>query len=531
MTSRRGLWVGALAAVLAACSTSSSFDERLAQREAERKKAESPTAAREAEWVVVESPRFEIYSTFPLEETRALARHLEQFHALIQVVTNVSRRESAVPTRILAFADPEHYAELAPKNTGGFFAAGIRNHWMLITQPSGRLAASEVILHEYAHQVIRHGTTRTYPVWFDEGFAELFSTVDVVRGGMLSIGAPPEVAGSWIQFGDWLPLERILATRSYGELSGDDRSMFYAQSWLLVHYLTLDRPAREPAFQFSLDRYLDLIELGLSPAAAFESVTGEQLSAVSQRLRSIKRVRVGGYAISKLDYDRREPESRSIAPGEVLVRLGELQLVRGKVKSAERAFREALEADPDSARAHAGLGHAIRFGEDVEAADPMFRRALALDPTDPLNHLDMAQYHLDYATHMFGDAEVMREHLATARSHCGAAIDLDGSVPEAWSILGATYLAPGEDPARAIPHLERALSGNPSSAQIMLLLAEARLARDDELGASEILTRMIAVRGDTAGGQSVEEVIEQVRNRRLMQARHVGLAPKADEPG
>jgi tetratricopeptide (TPR) repeat protein len=200
------------------------------------------------------------------------------------------------------------------------------------------------------------------------------------------------------------------------------------------------------------------------------------------------------------------------------------------VESAERSFREAIAIDPKNARAQAGLGHAIRYGTDVEAAETMFLRALALDPADPLNHLDLAQYHLDYATHMFGAVELMREHLATARSHCEEAPELDDSSPEAWSILGATYLAPGEDPAKAFPHLERALSAHPSSAQILQLLAEARLARDDELGASELLMRMIAVRGDTASGQSVEEAIEQMRSRRLAQARRVGLAPKAEEP-
>ena len=515
--------------MLAACATtpSASIDEMFG----ERVKDDLPSAAHEAEWVVVESPLFEIYSTFSLEKTRALARHLEQFHALIQAVTNVSRRASAVPTRILAFADPAHYAELAPEKTGGFFASGLRNNWMLITQPSGQLAAGEVILHEYSHQVLRHRTSRSYPIWYDEGFAELFSTVKVVRDKTLSIGAPPEVAGSWIQFGEWLPLERILATRSYGELAGDERSMFYAQSWLLVHYLTLDRPAREASFRFSLDRYLDLIELGISPAAAFESVTGESPAAVDRRLRAIKRVRVGGYEIAKLSYDRRETTSRAIAPGEVLVRLGELQLVRGKVASAERAFREALEADPENARAYAGLGHALRFGSDVDEADKMFRRALELDPTDPLNHLDMAQYHLDYATHMWGDAEVMREHLATARSHCDAAIRLDDSLPEVWSILGATHLAPGEDPAKAIPLLERALGGHPSSEEILRLLAEARLASGDELSARDLLRRMIVVRGDLEGGQSVDDTIEQMERRRASQARRVGLGPDAKAPG
>lgn len=520
-----------LTTVLTACTAPTSFDERIAARGSVQKKARSPAAAREAEWVVVESPRFEIYSSFSLEETRALARRLEQFHALVQAVTNMPRRESAVPTRILAFADPDHYAELAPDETSGFFLPGLRNHWMLVTEPSGRFAAGETILHEYAHQVLQHGTSRVYPLWYDEGFAVLLSTVDVVSGDLLSIGAPSEFAASWIRFGKRLPLDRILATRAYRELEGEELSMFYAQSWLLVHDLMLDRPARDPAFHFSLVRYLDLVELGLSPAAAFERETGEPLSAVERRLRSVKRVHVGGYSVAELDYDRREPTSRQVAPGEILIRLGELQLARGRVESAERSFREALEAAPESARAHAGLGDALRFGTDVDGAEAMFSRALALDPADPLNHLDMAEYHLDHATHMSGDVEVMRGHLATARAQCEAAIALDEALPEAWTILGATYLAPGEDPARAIPHLEQALGAHPSSVETLQLLAEAYLAQGDELGAGSILTRMISVRGERGSGQSVEEVVEQIRDRRLTQARRVGLAPMADTPG
>ena len=77
--------------------------------------------AHDPRWVVVKSPRFEIYSTFAAEDSKTLAEELERFHALIYAMTNAPHGESVVPTRIFAFAQRTRYLELAPADSAGVF--------------------------------------------------------------------------------------------------------------------------------------------------------------------------------------------------------------------------------------------------------------------------------------------------------------------------------------------------------------------------------------------------------------------------
>ncbi len=198
------------------------------------------THLREAPWIIVKSARFEVFSTLTAGETKALATELERFHALVYAVTNAPKVESAVPTRIYALARRSQYSQLGPVGSAGFFKPGLRYNMIVLADYSPMLGASEVILHEYVHLVLRNGKNRPYPIWYDEGMAEFFSTV-VRHENALAIGAIPKARISALERLDWVPIERIIAARSYDDLPEDDRGMLYPESWALVHYLALDR--------------------------------------------------------------------------------------------------------------------------------------------------------------------------------------------------------------------------------------------------------------------------------------------------
>lgn len=467
-------------------------------------------------WVVVTSPRFEIYSTLSAEDSHALINELEQIHELIGAVTNAPLARSGVPTRIFAFAKESQYASLGSADTAGFFMPGLRNNWILISGGSRDIGAGEIVLHEYVHQVLRTGTSRSYPLWYDEGMAELFSSVHV-RGDHLAIGSVPERSVSWFQYGEWLPFDRVVSARTYADIDVEQKGMFYAQAWALVHYLTLDREPGRRSIGQSMSRYLDLLELGIEPGSAFQDAFGESPVEAGINIRRVlfnRRIKIVGYPVAKLAFDRSEVATRPARSGEVELRMGELRLARGDASAAEKEFRAALAIDPDSARANAGLGNALKQQSRIDEAEMPIRRAVALDPADPLNQLDLAAFHIERAIGMLGPIEAIGAELATARIHLEKAIQLDGSRVEAWAMLGASYLAPGEDASAALGHLERAIAMHPSSATVLSLLAEAHLARGDELRARDYLTRMIAARGDVARGYSVDEVIARLRKRR-----------------
>lgn len=485
------------------------------------------TPMREASWVVVESARFEIFSTLPEEKVKALATELERFHALVYAVTNAPRGESAVPTRIYALARRSEYSQVGPAGTAGAFSQGLRQNQIVLSDYSPNMGASEVILHEYVHFVLRNGTDRPYPVWYDEGLAEFFSTV-VHHEELLVIGAIPKARIPWFERAQWLPTERIIAARAYDDLNGSNElGMFYAQSWALVHYLTLDREPGSPPVGRALARYLELVEGGTPTEDAYRAAFGEAPGRSGLRIRNLLEdgtMKVLGIPIAKLDYDRTSPTVRIPGPGEVAVRLGQLHLSNGKAEQAEDEFQAAIALDARNARAQAGLGDALKFQDRFEEAEPYFKRAVELDAEDPLNQIDLAEFYQDRGSKRAASIEAMRADLVRARDIYRNVLKLEPRQPEALAMLGISHLAPGEDPRVALGYLEKAFELMPSSAELLGRFAESHLALGDEAPARMFLTRMLAVRGAGQPKTAVDEAISEIRRRREAAAAKVGLS-------
>lgn len=165
-------------------------------------------------WIEVSSPRFEIFSTMGIDDSVALARELERFHALIYRVTSADNVDSPIPTQIFAF---EHASDLnrftGSKQVAGRFVAGLRQNQILLTNTSRQLGASEIILHEYVHFVVRNGSKTVYPVWYDEGFAEFLSTAKV-REEHMAIGIVPKVRIPSFRYEKWIPMGKVISTTS-----------------------------------------------------------------------------------------------------------------------------------------------------------------------------------------------------------------------------------------------------------------------------------------------------------------------------
>lgn len=491
------------------------------------------TPMREASWVVVKSARFEIFSTLPAQKVKVLATELERFHALVYTVTNEPKVESAVPTRIYALARRSQYSELGLAGTLGFFVPGLRENQIVLSDFTPNLGASEVIFHEYVHFVLRNGKNRPYPVWYDEGLAEFFSTV-VHHEDLMVIGAIPKSRIAWFERGNWIPTERIVAARAYDDLyAGHDLGMFYAQSWALVHYLTLDRGPGSPSIGGALPRYLELVEGGSSTDDAYRAAFGEIPGRSGQKIKNLLddgKMKVLGIPITELDFDRTEPKVRTPGAVEIAVRLGQLYLRNGKSERAAEEFRAAIALDARNARAQAGLGDALKFQDRFDEAEPYFKRAVELDPKDPLNQIDLAKFYQDRGRKKAESIDALRADLLRARELYRTVLGADGRQPEVLAMLGISHLAPGEEPRLALGYLEKAFELIPSSPELLGYFAESYLALGDEESARKFLSRMLAVRGGGQPKSAIENAISEIRKRREEAEQKVGLGSTSAKP-
>ncbi len=433
------------------------------------------------DWILVETENFQIMSVLSKKETVELARYLEAFRVGVDMVANLATAEEPIPTRIYAMGGRSDFLDLGfDRKVAGVFMPRTRQNTIVIREVSG-MSETEIMLHEYAHFLMRNRSLLVYPDWYDEGLAEFFGA-SKIRRGSLYMGLVPESRVYGLERSKWIHLRELLQPVDYDEWSLEKTSMFYGQSWALVHYLQMHEEWRE-RFTPSMSRYLKLIEDGESSIAAFETAFDVEVDEMNRQLRRyVERGKMGGIKVDLgtvlTDFEASvSPMSRA----DVSLALGGLALIRNKLELAENWFQIASREESTAARANAGLGDVRKFADQYSKALPYFERAVELAPDDPYCQLDMAEYWHDLALEPT-ESEQWLDHLAKAREHYIAAWKLDKTAPEVYAMYGKTYIDEGSDYARALELLEEAEFYLPSSLDIRYLLARtyAELGRTDE---------------------------------------------------
>ncbi len=447
----------------------------------------------ERAWIEVSTPNFQIMSTMSREDASELAIELERFRVVIAKFTNATMSDPPIPTQIFAFKRIGDFQRFTrSSNVAGWMLAGMRNNLIALADYRG-MDSSQIIRHEYIHFVLNNATAIEYPTWYNEGFAEYMGTMEVRKNQELVIGTAQRERVQVLNWAPWMPLRRVVAARGLGAFHDDTEvAVFYAEAWALVHYLHQGREGNRNVSD-EMDRYLKLVETGKSDEEAFAEAFGMDITEADRDLKIYLKCKIGAmvFDLSVLGFDPPEPSVRPMKTHEVASELGQVALAMGHSSDAQSYFEAAITGDPSNARAHAGLGDALKFQERWEEAEPHFQRAVELGPADALNHLDLAEYFHDKARQdaFEGDRKAL---LRAARRNYVKSQKLDPKLPESYAMYGSTYFEDGEDHTRAINTIEHANSLLPSNTDILLMLAKAYAlnGRDDE--SRELVERYVA---------------------------------------
>ena len=133
--------------------------------------------ARDKPWFKYESAYFVANSNASKKRTLTVLENLEMFRAAVLPVANLRVPDDAAKTQILIIRSQKDFSKLAGgPNVGGF--AMHRNGRFLIVMPSSGPSdwARQDVRHEYSHVLLGYRKF-DYPQWYNEGFAELVSTI------------------------------------------------------------------------------------------------------------------------------------------------------------------------------------------------------------------------------------------------------------------------------------------------------------------------------------------------------------------
>jgi hypothetical protein len=369
------------------------------------------TAPARADWVEASSDHFVIYSEQNERAVRGFSERLELYHAAMSHVFRAQRTRPSPSNRVTIFVvsnedQVRKFSKTDNRYLAGFYVPRAGSSIALVpkVKASGdqwNLSPETILYHEYAHHFMAGITSRTYPRWFVEGFAEFFAGARF-REDSVGLGTPATHRAFELAYARQIPIRELL------EFDGGEKNWkhgfdaFYGQSWALFHYLQF---APERAGQ--LARYEKLLASGDTALEAAEGAFGDltqlqkSVDSYTERRRmsylsiarsslpigpiTIRPLPPGEAAImptkvrSKVGVTRDEalqlvPEARRIAglhPNDpaVLTALAEAEFDAGNDDDAIAAADRALALDPNQINAHIQKGYAL-FHKAKTASSP-----------------------------------------------------------------------------------------------------------------------------------------------------------------
>ncbi|MEM6705777.1 MAG: hypothetical protein AAF690_23885 [Acidobacteriota bacterium] len=309
------------------------------------------SSAAERPWIEARSAHFSVQGPLGEKAASDLARQLEVLHSLLAQRIDAEAPEE--PTVVLAFRDSRQFRRYSPwpgAAVSAYYVRGSERSYVAVDASlrSERLAN---VFHEYLHVfAARHFPNM--PLWFQEGLAELYSNLKVDPEQVV-LGLPHRGHLARLRTQPWLPLRDVLRASPMSAAYGPaEARMFYAQSWLLVHFLGNHQQAGN-----QLPVLLSAVVGAEEPEVALSRALGQSVAEIEGALRRYSRR-------GQFDY-RRIPRSDSPATAEIHAvdpadrhaRLGDLLAERPhpSVARARRHFENALELDPAQRLALEGL--------------------------------------------------------------------------------------------------------------------------------------------------------------------------------
>src|SRR5882724_7162275 len=224
----------------------------------------------ERHWLETRTAHFQTYSCGETQEVARLAARLEQFRDAYSLLAG-GQSVASPPIVVMAFPDRssmEPFLPLyqgKPANLTAFFKPASDEN--LIVLPLGSSIPLEAVFHEYTHLLLRHNDA-FWPLWLKEGMAEIYGTFEVTGARTVRIGRPLSEHLRLLAEQPLLPLHDLFAvTHDSPEYNERERQgIFYAESWLLAHFLMVgDHAAHRAAFS----QLTALLRQGQSPEQAF----------------------------------------------------------------------------------------------------------------------------------------------------------------------------------------------------------------------------------------------------------------------
>ncbi len=434
-------------------------------------------AGGEPKWLEIHTAHFSVITDADQKHGREVALRLEQMRNVFGEILLRDKLKMPVPVTVVALKSDSQYGQVAPtkqSKAAGFFVPGSDRIYIVLnlfeTEPWRAVA------HPLAHYLLNYN----YPPaqgWFDEGLAEYFGSLRV-DDKQVEIGADPELSPEWYEdiFEEkrripnvpqsltqllsspvWLSMVDLFSMKhdTSGQREGTHHTLYYAQSWMTIHYLVNKEKMTETGTYFDLvlnqkvpvDKAM-VKAFDLSPAQMEEAVRAyfkslPSLDIAQDRSKSLddqpvvpqpyhRPVAFGPDEVGMAVSEVKDAEARAVL-GDIMTRIPEHR------DQALKDLQRLTEDPKDNEPAQRALAWDNIVQKKFDAAGENLERAGELNSQDPWIWYYRAalKYRQAQSTHhaMQGLANMMQD--------LRAALDWYPELAEAYNMLGVARVEGG----------------------------------------------------------------------------------------
>jgi tetratricopeptide (TPR) repeat protein len=232
-----------------------------------------PFSKDEPRWIEVHTVHFSVLTDAGDKRGREVALRMEQMRAVFGELILKQKLQMSVPVTVVALKSDKQYGDVAPakqSQAAGFYVPGTDRVYIVLNL--FEIDPWRSVAHSLAHYLLNYNYPPVQP-WFDEGLAEYFGSIYI--GKDVELGGDPELQPEWhedafdalrrdpsvpqsltqlVSSPVWLSMTDLFTMKhdESGFREGTHHTLYYAQAWMLVHYLVNNKKMPEVGTYFNL---------------------------------------------------------------------------------------------------------------------------------------------------------------------------------------------------------------------------------------------------------------------------------------
>ncbi len=402
--------------------------------------AERSSFARKPEtWIQVRSPDFVVLTNTNEKQGRRAAFQFEMIRAVFRLFFNVPSAVKDPLVTIIAVKDegdlkllvPEFWAKKGSMHPGGVYLGGPEKNYIALRLDVATNQQTEEpfepIYHEYVHFLTRRSMSQL-PLWMVEGLAEFYGNIRI-ESKKIYVGAPSNNNLSVLQQTPPLLLSTLFAVNASSPYYHEENkaSIFYAESWVLTHYL-MTRDWREGTHHVA--EFVNLMGQSVGSEEAARRTIGDP-----QRLQDELTNYINRRLFTAADLpipptlDPNDFQAEPASDAESLAIRADFMAHDRHYQEAQEMLEEALKLNPKLAAAHESMGFSFAEQGKLDEANKWYTQAVALNSQSYL-----ANYY--YAVSLF-KGRPDDDSAAKAESSLRAAIKIAPEFAPAYAALAS----------------------------------------------------------------------------------------------